>query len=161
VVSCGELWLFGEPLRFFGRILAGSGCRGRAFFVEKTWTKRGCSVVVVLVSLVVFVGALGWSGGRRLGGCHETHRTEERAEILIAVDSVHRYLRGIASPSVSFILLRGLFKSDGTCVSENPFAVSIVGDPSDSIPNQADLNHRVRRPFVDVPYQSDDGPFAI
>ena len=31
----------------------------------------------------------------------------------------------------------GLFKRDGTCVSENPFGVSIVGDPGDSISNQA------------------------
>jgi hypothetical protein len=60
-----------------------------------------------------------------------------------------------------FIVQSGSFKRDSTCVSENPFAVSIVGDPGDSTSNQADLNHRVGRPSVDAPNQGDDGWFAV
>jgi hypothetical protein len=58
----------------------------------------------------------------------------------IAVESIHQYLSWIGFLSV-FTVKSVVLKRDGAGASENPLAMSIVGDPGDSISNQTDLNH--------------------
>jgi hypothetical protein len=76
-----DFWLLRDWLWFSGWILAGFERRKRGFFVAKTWTKRGCSVVVVVLSLVVFGTSYGWAGGRRFNSLSRNSSDGKQADL--------------------------------------------------------------------------------
>jgi hypothetical protein len=81
VVGCGEFLVIPRFASVCVPDSSGLGGLKGGFFVAKTWTNRGCSVVVVVLLLVVFGSSFGWSAGRRFRRQSRSHRAEKQADL--------------------------------------------------------------------------------